>query len=215
MKRPRCAVLAAWLALSAPAPGQAPAPPGHPEIAILQLKVIEGEGAVHPSGSRSAGVLTVQVTDETGRPVEGVTVSFRLPVAAPTGVFHNGLPTEVLITGSDGRASVSGIRWSSAPGPVRVRITAVRGEVRAGIVSEQYIAEPAELARQAREASRASASRNRGRWVAIAVVAAGAAAGGLVLGVSGRTQTAAPAGAAGAQTQGVQVGAPTISVGEP
>jgi hypothetical protein len=216
MKRSGCVLLAAWLAGSAPGSGQAPPPPGYPELAILQLKVIEGEGAVHAAGSRSASALTVQVTDETGRPVEGVTVSFRMPVSGPTGVFQNGLPTEVFVTGPDGKVAVTGIRWGSAPGPVRIRITAVRGQVRAGIVSEQYVAEPAQLSRSATGAKPARIAHNRGRWVALAVAAAGAAAGGLVLGMAGKSQTAASAGAiAASQTQGVQVGAPTIRVGKP
>jgi hypothetical protein len=216
MKRSGGVLLAAWFVVSAPGSGQAPPPPGYPELAILQLKVVEGEGAVHPAGARSAAALTVQVTDETGRPVEGVTVSFRMPVSGPTGVFQNGLPTEVFVTGPDGRVSVSGIRWGPVPGQARIRITAVRGQVRAGIVSEQYVAEPAQLARPVPGAKPARIARNRGRWVAIAVVAAGAAAGGLVLGMAGTSQAATSAGAAAAaQTQGVQVGAPTIRVGKP
>ncbi len=217
MKPSGCVLLVAWLAGSAPGSGQAPAPPGYPELAILQLKVIEGEGAVHPAGSRSAAALKVQVTDETGRPVEGVTVSFRMPVSGPTGIFQNGLPTEVFVTGPDGLVSVTGIRWGPAPGPVRIRITAVRGQVRAGIISEQYVAEPAQLSRGSPGARPARVAGNRGRWVVLAVAAAGAAAGGLVLGVAGKGQSAAAAAgaAAASQTQGVQVGPPTIRVGKP
>lgn len=216
MKRSGCVLLAAWLAGTAPGAGQAPAPPGYPELVILQLKVIEGEGAVHVAGSRSAAALTVQVTDETGRPVEGVTVSFRMPVSGPTGVFQNGLPTEVFVTGPDGRVSVTGIRWGPAPGPVRIRITAVRGQVRAGIVSEQYLVEPAQVARSYSGPKPARVASNRGRWLVLAVAAAGAAAGGLVLGMAGKGQAPQAAGAiAASETQGVQVGAPTIRVGKP
>lgn len=217
MRTSRCAVWAAWLVAAALARGQAPPPPGYPELAILHLKVIEGEGAVHVAGSRSSTPLTVQVTDEVGRPVEGATVSFRLPVSGPGGVFASGLPTEVLITGPDGRAAVAGIRWSPEPGPVRIRITAVRGQARAGIVSEQFLVEAAALAKPAPETRRPAVSKGQGRWLTVAIVAAGAAAGGLVLGLSGKTQTqaASAVAAAAAQNSGVQIGAPAIQVGKP
>jgi len=218
MRTRPCAILAASLVAAALARGQAPPPPGYPELAILHLKVIEGEGAVHVAGSRSTTPLTVQVTDEVGRPVEGATVSFRLPVSGPGGVFATGLLTEVLVTGPDGRAGVSGIRWGSEPGPVRIRITAVRGQARAGIISEQFLVEPATVARPAPGKRRPSMSSGQGRWLTVAIVAAGAAAGGLALGLAGKTpsQAASAAGvAAAAQTSSVEIGAPTIRIGKP
>jgi len=216
MPRSPCAILAASLVAAALARGQAQPPPGYPELAILHLKVIEGEGAVHVAGSRSATPLTVQVTDEVGRPVEGATVSFRLPVSGPSGVFASGLPTEVLVTGPDGRAGVSGIRWGSEAGPVRIRITAVRGQARAGVISEQFLVEPTAVARPAPGPRRPSVSRGQGRWLTVALVAAGAAAGGLALGLAGKSQGAASLpGATTAQNPGVQIGAPTIQVGKP
>lgn len=205
------------LAVSLVAPprslGQSPPPaPAPQEIAVLQLKVIEGEGVVHTAGVRTGAAFTVQVSDETGRPVEGVTVSFRMPAEGATGVFESGLPTEVLVTGADGKASVWGVRWNKITGPVRVRITAVKGDVRAGIFSSQYVAEPQAAAKQT-EANRPTTSKARNRWLAIAVIAAGAAAGGLVLGVSGKAQTSAQ-GISDSLTS-VQVGAPSIQIGKP
>ena len=55
--------------------------------AIVQIKVIEGEGAVYAVGSRATRGIAIQVTDETGRPVEGASVSFRLPDDGPSGSF--------------------------------------------------------------------------------------------------------------------------------
>jgi hypothetical protein len=61
--------------------------------AIIQLRVIEGEGAVYAPGSRATRGITVQVTDETGQPLEGVAVSFRLPEEGAGGTFASGLRT--------------------------------------------------------------------------------------------------------------------------
>ena len=46
------------------------------QVAILQIQIVEGEGAVYAPGARSARPLAVEVTDETGRPVAGAAVSF-------------------------------------------------------------------------------------------------------------------------------------------
>ncbi len=80
---------ALWLLWAAAAPGQ---------VAILQIRVIEGEGAVHLPGARSSRPIAVEITDETGRPVAGAAVSFHLPEDGPGGAFVNGLRTEVVIT---------------------------------------------------------------------------------------------------------------------
>ena len=45
--------------------------PAIAQVAILQIQFIEGDGAVHAPGSRSARPLTVEVTDETGQPGAG------------------------------------------------------------------------------------------------------------------------------------------------
>ena len=55
-----------WMALAVVALAQ---------VAILQIKVVEGEGAVHPPGARSPRPLTIEITDETGRPVPGAAVT--------------------------------------------------------------------------------------------------------------------------------------------
>jgi hypothetical protein len=75
------------------------------QVAVLQIHFIEGEGAVHAPGSRTPRPLTVEVTDETGKPVSGAAVSFHLPDEGPGGAFANGLRTEVAITDVQGRVS--------------------------------------------------------------------------------------------------------------
>src|SRR3712207_200997 len=60
-------------------------------VAILRLRVLEGEGAVYAAGARTVRPLSVQVTDETGRPVEGASVSILLPGDGPTGMFNGNM----------------------------------------------------------------------------------------------------------------------------
>lgn len=111
------------------------------QIAVLQIKIVEGDAAVHPAGARIAKPLTVEVTDESGRPVAGAAVSFQLPPEGPSGTFSNGLRTDLVLTDTSGRASIHSVQLNRAGGQFRIRITAVKEQARAGAISTQYIAE--------------------------------------------------------------------------
>ena len=111
------------------------------QIAVLQIKVVDGEGAVHPAGARIAHPVTVEVTDETGRPVAGAAVSFQLPPVGASGLFSNGLRTDLVLTDASGRASIHSVQLNRTGGQFRIRITAVKEQARAGAISTQYIAE--------------------------------------------------------------------------
>jgi hypothetical protein len=109
------------------------------EVVILQIRIVEGDGLVHTAESRSPKSLTLQISDETGTPVEGATVSFRLPDEGAGGFFRNGLRTEIMVTGPDGLASVKGIKCNSTAGPFEIRAVAAKDRARAGIVIPQYL----------------------------------------------------------------------------
>jgi hypothetical protein len=175
--------------------------------AIVQIKVIEGEGAVYAVGSRATRGIAIQVTDETGRPVEGASVSFRLPDDGPSGSFASGSKTEIAMTRADGRANAWGMQWNRTAGLVEIRVTAAKGAVRAGIVCAQYLAESATAANAGSAKSKVGGGSHK--WLWIAVVAAGAAGGALAAGAiaSKSSSSAAPSG--------VQIGTPTIILGHP
>lgn len=194
------------VALSSPATGQ---------VAILQIQVIEGDGAVHAPGSRSAHPLAVQVTDETGKPVPEASVSFHLPEAGPGGTFTNGLRTEIAVTDARGRAALRGLQVNRVSGRFQVRIVASREQARAGTVSFQYIAEPGSgAASPNRPAQPKAEPARRGRLAFVAAIAGGGALAGLLAARSGRPPeaTAVPPPAA---TPPLTVGTPTITVGKP
>ncbi len=184
------------------------------QSALLQVRLLE-DGAVFGPGSRAAG-LSVEVTDELGRPAEGVAVSVRLPFEGAGGVFANGLNTEVVTTGVDGRGMTSPVRWSQESGAVEVRITAVKGTLRAGTLAAVELASSGTVAagRPARSApSRALRRRVSRKWVILGVLAAGAAGAGFLAGRagsrSGDSSTQPPPGS------GVTIGPPAITVGQP
>jgi hypothetical protein len=174
--------------------------------AIIQIRVIEGECAVYASGSRATRGLTVQVTDETGQPVEAAAVSFRLPDDGPGGIFSSGLRTEIVTTKADGRATVWGMRWNRATGPFEVRITAAKGQARAGIAVAQFLSD--KVSATAGGAGQFHTSHSYKKWLLIGAAAVGGAAmGGLVLG-----SRKSPSSAAAAATPPPVIGPPVIVI---
>ena len=176
---------------------------------IVQLKVMDGEGAVYKTGARATRGLTVLVTDETGKPVENASVSFRLPEDGATGVFNSGLRTEVVTTGPDGRAAVWGMQWNKTPGPVEIRITAVKDQARAGILSTQYLSEAlVTTPRAGGEGVFTAPHKSSTKWIILGAIAAGAAVAGMAFGrSSSSTPTTAPVG--------ITIGNPSIIIGHP
>lgn len=190
-------VLACALAILLPLAGA--------DFAILNLKVVEGEGMVYAPGSRATRGITLEITDETGRPVPGVAVSFLLPDEGASGVFLNGGRAEIVNTGEDGRATVWGMRWNKVPGSVRVRITAAKSGVRAGLIVTQQLDPSASVQ------TGAARHGGRSRMLLITLAVAGAAGAGLAAGAlrgGGSAATTTP-------TAATSIGTPTVIIGAP
>lgn len=176
---------------------------------IVQLRVVEGEGITYRTGTRATRGLTVLVTDESGQPLDMASVSFRLPDQGATGAFSSGLRTEVVTTGPDGRASIWGMQWNKTPGTVQIRITAVKDQARAGILSTQYLSDSVAPVAGGEGVFASPHSGHKWLWIAgIAGLAAGGAAFAL-LRSQGSSNSNNPAVA------GLSIGAPSIIVGHP
>ncbi len=157
---------------------------------------------MHAPGSRVARALTIEVTDETGRPVPGAAVSFHLPEEGPGGALANGLRTDVAMTDAQGRVSLRGLQVNRTPGRFQIRVIASKEQARAGVISSQYVAE-------SRSAVALAGSKSRTRWVIVAAIAgAGAAAG--VLSAGRGSASAAPSAPVSPPPP-----APTLSIGSP
>lgn len=176
---------------------------------IVQLRVVEGEGVTYRTSSRATRGLTVLVTDEAGLPVDMASVSFRLPDQGASGTFNSGLRTEVVVTGPDGRASVWGMQWNKTPGTVEIHITALKGQARTGIISTQYLSDTA--APKPGGEGVFTASHKGHKWLWIAAIAGGAAAGGAYafLRSPGSPSSSSPA------VTGLSIGTPSITIGHP
>ncbi len=173
------------------------------QVAILQIKIVEGEGAVYAPGARVARPLTATITDEAGRPVAGAAVSFHLPEQGPGGAFPNGLRTEITHTDERGYAILRNLRLNRLSGRFQIRIIASKEQARAGTISFQYIAEPGSGAARA-------GSSWRGKWIALAAAVGGGAAAAFA--VSHSRGNAPPAAM---PVPPLAIGAPSISVARP
>lgn len=193
MKRAVALILACWISATGA------------DFAILNLKIVEGDGLAYAPGSRATRGITVEVTDETGRPVPGVAVSFQLPEDGPSGTFISGGRTDIVNTQADGRASVWGMRWNKIPGAVSLRITAAKEGVRAGVVSTQYIDATAAVS------SARVSSGGHSKLLLITLVVAGAAGAGLAAGALRGSKTPTTA----TPTATLSIGTPTVIVGAP
>jgi hypothetical protein len=182
--------------------------PATAQVAILQIQVVEGEGAVHAPGSRSARPFTVAVTDETGKPVPGAAVSFHLPEEGPGGTLPSGLRTDVAITDAQGRVSLRGLQVNRIPGRFPIRIVVSKEQARAGALSAQYIAEP-------HSGAASAARKGRTKWVVVAALVGGGAAAGVLSAGRGTATAPSKPPAAIAAPATITIGLPTTTVGRP
>jgi hypothetical protein len=173
---------------------------------LLHIRVVQGENAVHRTGSRGAPGLVLEITDELGTPMPGAVVSIRLPDDGPGGSFLSGLLSEIATTGADGRITASTVRWNRLAGPFEIRVTAMKDRRRAGTVVVQHLSDTAATAG-------ARALGGRRKWLVIGVAVAGAAAVGFAGGRAARGGP--PSGAAVPAAEPVEIGAPSITIGKP
>lgn len=197
------------------------------QVAILQIQVVEGEGAVHNPGSRSTRPLTVEVKDETGKPAAGAAVTFTLPEDGPTGTFANGLKTEVVTADARGRATLRSLQVNRNPGRFQIRITCSLEQARAGTVSFQYISGTAAPASPVASGKGPQGggpqAKSRSKWPLVLLAVGAAAAGGIAAGArgggssggGGSVLVSSPAPPTVPAAPPLTIGPPTVIVGRP
>jgi hypothetical protein len=167
---------------------------------MLNLVVLEGEGATNNIRQRTAREPVVQVQDENHKPVAGAIVVFTLPSNGAGGAFANGAHTLSMVTDNQGQAVARGFRPNGLKGQYQIHVNATHQGQTASIDIKQTNA--------ALTASAAAAGVS-GKLIAVLVVVGAAAAGGIVYATHNGSGTPAaatiPAGttiAAGAGTAG-------------
>jgi hypothetical protein len=174
------------------------------DVQILQIRVVEGERAVYPIGSRATRGITIQVTDETGKPVAGAAVSFRLPDDGPTGTFSSGMRTEIVTTTPEGIANVWGMQWNRVTGPLEIRITATKGQARAGTVCGLY------LSKVESDTALVVHRSHKKVWIGVGIAAAAFVGAAAISNRGTPSSASTPAG-----VNAPQIGTPVIIIGRP
>jgi hypothetical protein len=101
------------------------------------------------------------------------------------------------------------MQWNKTPGPVEIRITAIKDQARAGILSTQYLSD-ALAAKAGGEGTFSAPHKGHAKWILVAAAIGGGAAAGFTL---ARSKGTAGGGASG--PVGVMIGNPSINVGHP
>ncbi len=146
---------------------------------VLNIRVVDGQGAINNVRTRTARAPVVEVTDAEDKPISGVSVSFQTPATGP-GALFGGEHLLVTQTDSSGRATGRGLIPNAIAGPFEIRVTASYNSEMATASVKQINASPSE-----------SKSSKKALWITLAV---GAAAGGAFAAAHGHGgSTAAPA----------------------
>lgn len=88
----------------------------------LSVTVLQGENVVHSLPNPSSSHLSVRIADGVGRPIKNAVTIFELPEIGATATFPDGGKTKVVLSDTDGAATVE-IRPNSTPGHYTPKIT--------------------------------------------------------------------------------------------
>lgn len=162
-----------------------PSLPAQTIPSVLNLVVVEGEGAVNNIRRRVAREPIVRVEDENHRPIAGAAVVFTLPTEGATGEFGNGSKTLTVMSDSRGEAKAEGLRMNGLPGKVPIHVTAsYRGLSAREMITQSSVVPPGE------KPSQESSGHGHGSLIAvIAVIGAAAAGGGAYFALHGKSSS--------------------------
>jgi len=148
---------------------------------LLNLVVVEGEGAINNIRQRTAREPVVQVQDENHRPVAGAIVVFTLPSRGASGVFTNGSQTLTVTTDAQGQAAAHGLTPNGVKGQFQIHVNAsYQGRTGSTNITQTNAV---------LTAAGAAAGAGHGKLIAILAVAGAAAAGGIVAATRGGSTT--------------------------
>jgi hypothetical protein len=178
---------------------------------VLNLVIVEGEGAINNVKQRVNRDPIVQVEDENHRPIAGAAVIFFLPDQGASGTFVNGSRTLTVTTNAQGRAVATGIRPNNVNGAMQIRVTAsFQGATASAVINQMNTGGSGS---GSGSTAAGGGGLSTGAKVAIILlIAGGAAAGGIVAATHG-----GGGGGGGGSTipPGIVITAGTPSVGAP
>jgi hypothetical protein len=176
-------------------------PQESPQTTAVNIRTVEGDGAINSIRLRRAHDPIVQVVDSSGAPLQGATVTFLLPATGASGSFLDGGLSLTTQTDNDGKAFGRGLRPNSVAGQFRIRVTASWHGSAAAATLAQTNAEPVNKS-------------GHSKTIASLAIVGGAAAGGVAVAARGGKSSPAASGSTGS-VPGGSISAGTPSIGPP
>jgi hypothetical protein len=140
---------------------------------MLNIVIVEGEGAINNIRQRTAREPIVQVEDENHKPVAGAAVIFAVTNQGAGGSFAGGSHTLSVVTDSQGRAVAHGFHPNSVQGQYQIHVTASHnGQTANANITQSNVAAAGAAA------TTAAAAGISGKLIAVIVVVAAAGAAG-------------------------------------
>ena len=181
-----CTSLAVLLMLPPP-PVAAQAPAAAGAASLLNIVVVEGEGAINNIRQRTAREPIVQVEDQNHKPIAGAAVTFTLPSRGASGVFPNGSRTVTVMTNNQGQATANGLKPNTVKGQMQIHVNAsFSGQTASAVITQTNVVGAA-------VAGAAAAGISAKLLIGIVVVAGAAAAGGAIAATRGGGSSTASA----------------------
>lgn len=169
----------------------------------IEIRVVEGDGAINSIRLHRAHDPAVQILDRVAHPVAGATVTFLLPAMGAGGTFQDSGLSLTIQSDERGMAAARGLRPNRTAGPFHIRVVASWHGESANATLTETNAEPV-------------ANSGRSKKIAIAVLIGGAAAAGVALAAKGGKSSPASDGAnTGSAGAGAVITAGTPSFGPP
>ena len=139
---------------------------------LLNIVVVEGDGAINNIRQRVARDPVVRVEDENHKPIAGAAVVFTLPTEGATGDFA-GQKTITVTTDTKGLAVGKSMKLNPIPGKVPIHVTAsYRGLSARMTINQVAVVPPGE------KAGTSASSGHHGALIGVLVALGAAAAGG-------------------------------------
>jgi hypothetical protein len=169
--------------------------------AVLNVVVVQGEGASNRVRERAVRDPAIRVVDEKQAPVTGAAVVFTLPTEGATGVFGNGSKTLTTLTDARGDAVAQGLRFNQVPGKVPVHVNVSYRGLTAHTNIMQIVVAPAGYK---------AGGGGKGKLIAIFAVLGAAGAGGAFYAMR-KSGTTTPAAAPASTAIGITAGTGTVA----
>jgi hypothetical protein len=154
----------------------------------VKIVVVEGEGAVNNIRTKVATQPVVEIRDDNDKPIPGAEVIFQLPAAGPGGVFNGWMRNQTARSNAEGRAGTNGFVPNDEAGRFNIKVTATVGTKSTSAIIAQSNGSGAGNGKEAKS-SRAT------MWKVLAIVGAGALAGGIYAGTRGGDSASSTAAA--------------------